>query len=61
MPDNPIDRPKSRSLKPLRALWPYLRHYKKTFEHLRVAVVGDILHSRVARSQIHALTTLGEL
>ena len=26
---------------------------------LRVAIVGDILHSRVARSQIHALTTLG--
>jgi aspartate carbamoyltransferase catalytic subunit len=24
-----------------------------------VAVVGDILHSRVARSQLHALTTLG--
>jgi aspartate carbamoyltransferase catalytic subunit len=26
---------------------------------LRVAVVGDILHSRVARSQIHALNVLG--
>ncbi|MDH4215558.1 MAG: aspartate carbamoyltransferase catalytic subunit, partial [Gallionella sp.] len=26
---------------------------------LRVAIVGDLLHSRVARSQIHALTTLG--
>jgi aspartate carbamoyltransferase catalytic subunit len=24
-----------------------------------VAIVGDVLHSRVARSQIHALTTLG--
>jgi len=24
-----------------------------------VAIVGDILHSRVARSDIHALTTLG--
>jgi aspartate carbamoyltransferase catalytic subunit len=24
-----------------------------------VAVVGDVLHSRVARSEIHALTTLG--
>ncbi|MDH5378224.1 MAG: aspartate carbamoyltransferase catalytic subunit, partial [Gammaproteobacteria bacterium] len=24
-----------------------------------VAIVGDILHSRVARSEIHALTTLG--
>src|SRR4051812_19304821 len=30
MPDNAADRPKSRSLKPLRALWPYLRHYKRT-------------------------------
>jgi len=26
---------------------------------LHVAIVGDVLHSRVARSQIHALTTLG--
>ncbi|MBI4742713.1 MAG: aspartate carbamoyltransferase catalytic subunit [Betaproteobacteria bacterium] len=36
-----------------------IRHYKKDFTHLKVAVVGDILHSRVARSDIHALTTLG--
>ncbi|MBS1217617.1 MAG: aspartate carbamoyltransferase [Proteobacteria bacterium] len=36
-----------------------IRHYKGDFTHLRVAIVGDILHSRVARSQIHALTTLG--
>jgi len=36
-----------------------LRHFKGPFHHLRVAIVGDILHSRVARSQIHALTTLG--
>jgi aspartate carbamoyltransferase catalytic subunit len=36
-----------------------IRHYKKNFSELRVAIVGDILHSRVARSQIHALTTLG--
>ena len=35
------------------------RHYKKDFTQLRVAIVGDILHSRVARSDIHALTTLG--
>ncbi len=28
------------------------------FGGLRVAIVGDILHSRVARSQIHALNTL---
>ena len=36
-----------------------IRHYKNDFSSLRVAIVGDILHSRVARSQIHALTTLG--
>jgi aspartate carbamoyltransferase catalytic subunit len=36
-----------------------IRHYKKEFHNLRVAIVGDILYSRVARSQIHALTTLG--
>ncbi len=36
-----------------------IRHYKKDFSNLRVAIVGDILHSRVARSQIHALATLG--
>ena len=36
-----------------------IRHYKKDFTQLRVAIVGDILHSRVARSNIHALTTLG--
>ncbi|HWS12509.1 MAG TPA: aspartate carbamoyltransferase catalytic subunit [Rhodocyclaceae bacterium] len=36
-----------------------IRHYKKDFSGLTVAVVGDVLHSRVARSQIHALTTLG--
>lgn len=29
------------------------------FEGLKVAIVGDILHSRVARSNIHALTRLG--
>jgi aspartate carbamoyltransferase catalytic subunit len=36
-----------------------IRHYKKDFTLLTVAIVGDILHSRVARSQIHALKTLG--
>ncbi|MCP3688919.1 MAG: aspartate carbamoyltransferase catalytic subunit [Gammaproteobacteria bacterium] len=35
-----------------------IRHYKKDFTQLRVAIVGDILHSRVARSQIHALNLL---
>ncbi|MCW5621103.1 MAG: aspartate carbamoyltransferase catalytic subunit [Burkholderiales bacterium] len=36
-----------------------IRHYKGGFDGLRVAIVGDVLHSRVARSEIHALTTLG--
>lgn len=36
-----------------------IRHYKGGFSGLKVAVVGDILHSRVARSQAHALNTLG--
>ncbi|MBL8528822.1 MAG: aspartate carbamoyltransferase catalytic subunit [Burkholderiales bacterium] len=36
-----------------------IRHYKHDFTRLKVAVVGDILHSRVARSQIHALNILG--
>ena len=36
-----------------------IRHYKKDFSGLTVAVVGDILHSRVARSLIHGLKILG--
>ena len=36
-----------------------IRHYKRDFTQLTVAIVGDIVHSRVARSDIHALTTLG--
>lgn len=36
-----------------------IRTHKKEFAPLRVAIVGDILHSRVARSEIHALNTLG--
>lgn len=36
-----------------------IRHYKGDFSNLCVAIVGDVLHSRVARSDIHALTTLG--
>ena len=36
-----------------------IRHYKGEFEHLTVAIVGDLVHSRVARSDIHALATLG--
>jgi len=36
-----------------------IRRHKRHFPDLRVAIIGDILHSRVARSQIHALSTLG--
>jgi aspartate carbamoyltransferase catalytic subunit len=35
------------------------RHKGPDFGRLRVAIVGDIMHSRVARSQIHALNILG--
>ena len=36
-----------------------IRKYKPELHNLRVAIIGDVLHSRVARSEIHALTTLG--
>jgi len=36
-----------------------IRRHKGDFSALRVAIVGDIMHSRVARSQIHALNILG--
>jgi aspartate carbamoyltransferase catalytic subunit len=36
-----------------------IRSHKGDFAPLRVAIVGDIMHSRVARSDIYALTTLG--
>ncbi|MEO1767239.1 aspartate carbamoyltransferase catalytic subunit [Thiobacter aerophilum] len=36
-----------------------IRRYKKDFSRLAIAIVGDIMHSRVARSEIHALTALG--
>ena len=36
-----------------------IRHFKQDFTNLTVAIVGDIVHSRVARSDIHALSTLG--
>ncbi len=36
-----------------------IRHFKKDLTQLTVAIVGDIVNSRVARSDIHALTTLG--
>ena len=35
------------------------RETKKPFENLSVAIIGDIKHSRVARSDIAALQTLG--
>ncbi len=35
-----------------------IRQNKGQFEGLKVAIIGDILHSRVARSQIRALNTL---
>jgi aspartate carbamoyltransferase catalytic subunit len=35
-----------------------IRRYKQEFHNLTVAIVGDVLHSRVARSQIHALNIL---
>lgn len=36
-----------------------IRRNKGDFSNLKVVIVGDILHSRVARSQIHALNILG--
>jgi aspartate carbamoyltransferase catalytic subunit len=36
-----------------------IRRHKGDFEKLSVAIVGDILHSRVARSNMLALKTLG--
>jgi aspartate carbamoyltransferase catalytic subunit len=36
-----------------------MRHFKKDFSGLKVAIVGDIVNSRVAKSNICALRTLG--
>ena len=36
-----------------------IRRHKKDFASLRVAIIGDISHSRVARSEIQALKILG--
>lgn len=36
-----------------------IRRIKKEFSNLTIAIVGDILHSRVARSEIMALKTMG--
>ena len=36
-----------------------IRRHKPDFTSLKVAIVGDVAHSRVARSDIHALNTMG--
>ena len=36
-----------------------IREHFKDFEGLRVAIVGDIVHSRVARSNVKGLVTMG--
>ncbi len=36
-----------------------IREKKGSFENLKVAIIGDVLHSRVARSDTYALTKLG--
>ena len=36
-----------------------MRHFKHDFSNLKVAIIGDIVHSRVAKSNIYALNTLG--
>ena len=36
-----------------------IREHKGRIDGLKVAIVGDVLHSRVARSNIHLLTKLG--
>ena len=36
-----------------------IREHFKEFEGLRVAIVGDVLHSRVARSLVKGLVTMG--
>jgi len=36
-----------------------IRQHKKSFEGLKVAIVGDLLHSRVLRSNVLLLTKLG--
>jgi aspartate carbamoyltransferase catalytic subunit len=36
-----------------------IRKFKKNFSTLKIAIVGDIQHSRVAKSEINVLSTLG--
>ena len=37
-----------------------IRKFKKNFSNLKIAIVGDIQHSRVAKSEINVLSTLGD-
>lgn len=36
-----------------------MRHFKQDFTKLKVAIIGDIVHSRAAKFNIAALKTLG--
>ena len=36
-----------------------IREHKKTLEGLKVAIVGDLMHSRVLRSNVHLLNKMG--
>ena len=36
-----------------------MRHFKRDFKPLKVAIIGDVIHSRVAKSNIYGLATLG--
>ena len=36
-----------------------MRHFKQDFTKLKVAIIGDVIHSRVAKSNIYGLSTLG--
>lgn len=36
-----------------------IREHKGNIQNLKVAIIGDVLHSRVARSNVHLLTKLG--
>lgn len=36
-----------------------IREHKGNIQDLKVAIIGDVLHSRVARSNVHLLTRLG--
>ena len=55
---NAGDGPHDHTTQPLLDSLTILRR-KKTISGLKVAICGDIMHSRVARSNIHLLNTLG--